>query len=98
MQYAVETLLRAAAESFSCHTTNAEDGELHISLTKLEQGNPWPSVIKGHEVDPVTQQQEQQRLMLERFQREVSSTAGVCAVGMALVAGFAAGAALGVFG
>ncbi|GBF88563.1 hypothetical protein Rsub_01278 [Raphidocelis subcapitata] len=47
-----------------------EDGELHISLTKLEAGESWPAVIRGHEVDVVTQQQEQQRLMLERFQRE----------------------------
>ncbi|KIZ06512.1 NudC domain-containing protein 2 [Monoraphidium neglectum] len=47
-----------------------EDGELHITLTKLEQGDPWPSAIKGHEVDIMTQQAEQQRLMLERFQRE----------------------------
>lgn len=52
----------------------AEDGELHVSFTKLEAGDPWPSVIKGHEVDVATQQAEQQRLMLERFQREV----GVC--------------------
>lgn len=47
-----------------------EDGELHISMCKLEQGDPWPSAIKGHEVDVVTRQQEQQRLMLERFQQE----------------------------
>ena len=53
---------------------NTEDGELPISLTKLEAGQPWPSVIKGHEADPVTQQQDQQRLMLERFQREVGAT------------------------
>ena len=54
-----------------------EDGELHISLTKLEQGDPWPSAIKGHEMDVVTQQAEQQRLMLERFQREVRARAHV---------------------
>jgi hypothetical protein len=49
----------------------AEDGELHVTLTKLEAGDPWPAVLVGHEVDAVTQQKEQQRLMLERFQREV---------------------------
>jgi hypothetical protein len=54
----------------------AEDGELHITLTKLEQGDPWPSAIKGHEVDIMTQQAEQQRLMLERFQREVGAAQG----------------------
>lgn len=48
-----------------------EDGELTISLTKLQPGEPWPAAIKGHEPDALTQQQEQQRLMLERFQREV---------------------------
>jgi hypothetical protein len=42
-----------------------------VTLTKLEAGEPWPAVIRGHEVDVLTQQQEQQRLMLERFQREV---------------------------
>lgn len=37
------------------------------------QGETWQAVIRGHEVDPMAQQQDQQRLMLERFQREVSS-------------------------
>lgn len=36
------------------------------------QGETWQAVIKGHEVDPMSQQQDQQRLLLERFQREVS--------------------------
>lgn len=35
------------------------------------QGETWQAVIKGHELDPMAQQQDQQRLMLERFQREV---------------------------
>lgn len=35
------------------------------------QGEPWQAVIKGHELDPLTQQQDQQRLLLERFQQEV---------------------------
>eukprot|EP00775_Hariotina_reticulata_P010064 gene10064-10219_t len=33
-------------------------------------GEPWPAAIHGHELDPITQQQDQQRLLLERFQRE----------------------------
>ncbi len=37
----------------------------------LPQGEPWRSALRGHELDPVTQQQDQQRLMLERFQNEV---------------------------
>eukprot|EP00879_Flechtneria_rotunda_P031323 GHRR01034204.1.p1 GENE.GHRR01034204.1~~GHRR01034204.1.p1 ORF type:complete len:143 (+),score=28.90 GHRR01034204.1:283-711(+) len=36
----------------------------------LLQGEPWLAVIKGHELDPATQQQDQQRLLLERFQQE----------------------------
>jgi hypothetical protein len=35
------------------------------------QGETWQAVIKGHELDPMSQQQDQQRLLLERFQREV---------------------------
>jgi hypothetical protein len=45
-------------------------GGKHVQCTL--QGEPWAAVIKGHELDPMTQQQDQQRLMLERFQREVS--------------------------
>eukprot|EP00879_Flechtneria_rotunda_P012894 GHRR01013466.1.p1 GENE.GHRR01013466.1~~GHRR01013466.1.p1 ORF type:complete len:156 (+),score=25.37 GHRR01013466.1:309-776(+) len=47
-----------------------EDQVMHVTLTKLEQGEPWLAVIKGHELDPATQQQDQQRLLLERFQQE----------------------------
>lgn len=35
------------------------------------QGEPWASALRGHEVDMMTQQADQQRLMLERFQAEV---------------------------
>lgn len=35
------------------------------------QGEPWPCAIRGHELDTLTQQADQQRLMLERFQAEV---------------------------
>jgi hypothetical protein len=36
-----------------------------------EQGEPWLAVLQGHELDPAKQQEDQQRLLLERFQREV---------------------------
>ena len=36
-----------------------------------EQGEPWIAALAGHHVDPLKQQAEQQRLMLERFQQEV---------------------------
>lgn len=35
------------------------------------QGEPWLAVLQGHELDPAKQQADQQRLLLERFQREV---------------------------
>jgi hypothetical protein len=38
------------------------------------QGETWGSPFKGHEMDVLTQQQEQQRLLLERFQQEVRET------------------------
>ncbi len=40
-------------------------------LLLLMQGEPWRSAIAGHDLDPATQQADQQRLMLERFQAEV---------------------------
>ncbi|KAJ9519370.1 hypothetical protein QJQ45_023166 [Haematococcus lacustris] len=33
-------------------------------------GEPWPSALRGHEADPLTQQRDTERLMLERFQQE----------------------------
>ncbi|CAM6106681.1 unnamed protein product [Calypogeia fissa] len=48
-----------------------EDGTLHITLQKREVGQPWPSVIVGHgQLDALTSEEEQRRLMLERFQME----------------------------
>lgn len=42
----------------------------------LLQGEPWTSAIVGHEINPAKQQEEQQRLMLERFQAEVCMRSG----------------------
>lgn len=51
---------------------NAEDGELHITLQKREKGKTWASPIKGQgSLDPYAADQEQKRLMLQRFQEEV---------------------------
>ena len=47
-----------------------EDGELHIALTKSLEGETWPSPIQGHGLDKASQQAEQKRLLLERFQVE----------------------------
>lgn len=35
-----------------------EDGELHITMTKLDKGTPWDAALQGHEpMDPVTIQE-----------------------------------------
>ena len=49
---------------------SAEDGLLHIELSKSEEGATWPSAIAGHDVAVAEQQADQKRLMLERFQAE----------------------------
>ena len=41
------------------------------TVPAVEQGEPWIAALAGHHVDPLKQQAEQQRLMLERFQHEV---------------------------
>jgi hypothetical protein len=40
------------------------------------QGEPWASALVGHALDPLRQQSEQKRLLLERFQEEVRPCAG----------------------
>lgn len=48
-----------------------EDEIMHVFLQKREKGQPWPSAIVGQgELDPYTADQEQRRLMLQRFQEE----------------------------
>lgn len=45
---------------------------MHVTLQKREKGQSWPSAIAGHgSLDSFTADQEQRRLMLERFQEEV---------------------------
>lgn len=46
---------------------------MHITLQKREVGQLWSSAIAGHgQLDAHTSDDEQRRLMLERFQKEVS--------------------------
>jgi len=53
---------------------NTEDGEMHITLQKREKGKTWSSPIQGQGIlDPYAADQEQKRLMLQRFQEEVYS-------------------------
>lgn len=40
----------------------------------LLQGKPWRSAIAGHEIGAADEEKERQRLLLERFQEEVSIT------------------------
>ncbi|XP_062186085.1 uncharacterized protein LOC133889651 [Phragmites australis] len=48
-----------------------EDGEMHITLQKREKGKMWSSPIQGQGIlDPYAADQEQKRLMLQRFQEE----------------------------
>lgn len=54
-----------------CTQSTVQVTELAIAMTL--QGEPWTAALAGHSVDPLKQQEEQQRLMLERFQQEVSS-------------------------
>lgn len=48
-----------------------EDEELHIQLCKLKKAETWPSACLGHmALDPITQQEVQKNILLERFQEE----------------------------
>jgi len=48
-----------------------EDRTLHVTLQKREKGKPWPSAVAGHApLNPLAAEEEQRRLMLERFQLE----------------------------
>lgn len=51
-------------------------GFMPDAIPVLYQGEPWTSVFVGHDINPVTQQEETQRLMLERFQEEVRNLPG----------------------
>ncbi|KAL6885952.1 hypothetical protein ACP4OV_010213 [Aristida adscensionis] len=54
---------------------NTEDGEMHITLQKREKGKTWSSPIQGQGLlDPYAADQEQKRLMLQRFQEERHSS------------------------
>uniref|UniRef100_A0A803LXC8 CS domain-containing protein n=1 Tax=Chenopodium quinoa TaxID=63459 RepID=A0A803LXC8_CHEQI len=49
-----------------------EDDSLHITLQKRDKGQTWSSPIVGQgQLDPYAADQEQKRLMLQRFQEEV---------------------------
>lgn len=52
----------------------AEDDIMHVTLQKRDKGQTWSSPIMGEGLlDPYTSDQEQKRLMLQRFQEEVLS-------------------------
>lgn len=43
-----------------------------ICSNHVVQGQPWKAALAGHEIDPLQAESEQQRLLLERFQEEVT--------------------------
>lgn len=45
-------------------------GSALLDVGLATAGEPWAAAMKGHELDPVTAQSDQQRLLLERFQAE----------------------------
>mmetsp|Transcript_2895 Transcript_2895/g.4876 ORF Transcript_2895/g.4876 Transcript_2895/m.4876 type:complete len:160 (+) Transcript_2895:134-613(+) len=47
-----------------------EDGELHMTLTKMEKGAMWPAAFQGQTTDAMSADKDQKRLLLERFQQE----------------------------
>ncbi|KAF9604072.1 hypothetical protein IFM89_001958 [Coptis chinensis] len=50
-----------------------EDDILHITLQKRDKGQTWASPILGQgQLDPYASHLEQKRLMLQRFQEEVT--------------------------
>lgn len=47
---------------------------MHVMLQKRDKGQTWSSPIQGEgHLDPYTTDQEQKRLMLQRFQEEVNA-------------------------
>ena len=47
-----------------------DDGIINITLIKVHRGETWESALRGQSVDPVTKENIQKELMLERFQEE----------------------------
>jgi len=55
-------------------TWTLSDGELNISLCKMNKAETWVKALSGRdgaEVDPVTKEELRKQMMLERFQEEV---------------------------
>ena len=60
-------MILSASPVFSCialHDFSAS--------ANLLQGKPWKSAIAGHEISAADEEAERQRLLLERFQEQVS--------------------------
>lgn len=52
----------------------ADGAELNVNLQKVKKAETWPAALRGRNatVDPVTLEGMQKKIMLERFQNEVS--------------------------
>lgn len=51
----------------------ADGGELNVNLQKMKKADTWPAALQGRntQVDPMTLEGMQKKIMLERFQSEV---------------------------
>lgn len=49
----------------------AEDGEIHVTLQKMRKAETWSTAFAGHApLDPLATEEEQRRILLQRFQEE----------------------------
>lgn len=51
----------------------SDGGELNVNLQKMKKADTWPAALQGSNtnVDPLTLEGMQKKIMLERFQSEV---------------------------
>lgn len=61
-------MIFATFARFSCSTLQ----EFYMFAPAIGQGEPWKSALAGHEINQIEIENEKKRLMLERFQEEVS--------------------------
>lgn len=66
---------KSTCKWFPLHIAVAEGGELNVNLQKVKKAETWAGALQGRNanVDPVTLENMQKKIMLERFQSEVRS-------------------------
>jgi hypothetical protein len=68
----LEGSLCAPVKSEDCLWT-LEDGELHLSLAKMEPGRAWPGLLLGQELDPLSYDAERKSLLLQSYAQQHGS-------------------------